>query len=76
MNTTMEQIKTQAVTLSPSERAELAHFLLVSLEPDEDGDSRELWAREIEERSRAFAQGGHQATDWHEAIREIRQSLE
>jgi Putative addiction module component len=37
MNLALDHWKTQLFTLSPSERVELAHFLLTSLEPEEVG---------------------------------------
>jgi putative addiction module component (TIGR02574 family) len=37
MNSVVEHWKNQLITLSTSERAELAHFLLSSLEPEDEG---------------------------------------
>jgi putative addiction module component (TIGR02574 family) len=44
-----EQWKTQFQQLSPSERAELVHFLLVSLEPEDEG-AAEAWDAEVARR--------------------------
>jgi putative addiction module component (TIGR02574 family) len=46
MTEAVEQLKSQASTLSVPERAELAYFLLSSLEP-EDEEAQEAWRAEI-----------------------------
>ena len=42
MNSVIEHWKTQLITVSASDRVELAHFLLSSLEP-EDKEVEALW---------------------------------
>jgi putative addiction module component (TIGR02574 family) len=49
MTEAVEQFKSQLGILSPPERAELAHFLLLSLEP-EDADAAAAWDAEIARR--------------------------
>jgi putative addiction module component (TIGR02574 family) len=49
MTEAVEQLKSRASTLSVPERAELAYFLLSSLEPEEDG-AQEAWRAEIARR--------------------------
>jgi len=49
MTEAVEQLKSQASTLSAPERAELAYFLLSSLEPEEDG-VQEAWRAEVARR--------------------------
>lgn len=49
MTEVVEQFKSQLQHLSPHERAELAHFLLVSLEPEDEG-APEAWEAEIARR--------------------------
>ena len=46
MTQAVEQLKSQASALSAAERADLAYFLLDSLEPEEDG-AEEAWRQEI-----------------------------
>ena len=46
MTEVVEQLKSQASTLSTAERADLAYFLLSSLEPEEEG-VEEAWRQEI-----------------------------
>lgn len=62
--------------LSPAQRAELAHRLLLSLEPSTpDPDADELWAAEIERRAAAIDRGETQLTDWRQSIARVRNSL-
>ncbi len=49
MTEAVEQLKSQASVLSARERAELAHFLLTSLEAEEEG-AQEAWLAEIRRR--------------------------
>ncbi len=49
MNATVDELKPQLALLSNQERAELAHFLLVSLEPEEEG-AAEAWDTEVAQR--------------------------
>jgi putative addiction module component (TIGR02574 family) len=49
MNSILDDLKTQLVTLSPSEKAELAHFLLSSLEPEDEG-TESAWDEEASRR--------------------------
>ncbi len=65
-----------AFEMSPSERAALAHQLLLSLEEDGfDEDSEAAWAAELESRLTRIERGEFQASDWREAIARMRQSL-
>ena len=49
MTQTVEQLKSQASALSADDRAELAYFLLSTLEPGDDG-AAEAWRAEIARR--------------------------
>jgi len=68
---------TQALRLSESERADIAHRLLLSLEPDDfkDDEVAAAWQTEIESRLRKIATGNFHAHDWRHAIQEIRQEM-
>ena len=60
MSPAVEQLKSQAISLSVPERAELAHFLLSSLEPEEEGVEeawREVIARRVAEIQNGTAMG-------------------
>jgi putative addiction module component (TIGR02574 family) len=50
MSVTVEQLKSQIEILSGPERAELAHFILVVLEPEEDEGVDAAWEEEVARR--------------------------
>ena len=50
MTATMEQLKVQLERLPRQERAELAHFLLCSLEQEADADVDAAWEAELARR--------------------------
>ena len=56
METVVEHLKDQLVALSPSEKAELAYFLLSSLDPGED-DVEAAWDAEAARRVRDIRSG-------------------
>jgi putative addiction module component (TIGR02574 family) len=56
MNSVLEQWKTQLGTLSPGDRAELAHFLLSSLEPEDEG-AEAAWDAEASRRVKEIHSG-------------------
>jgi putative addiction module component (TIGR02574 family) len=55
--TQLERLKTEAVALSPEERAELAHFLLLSLDQEEDPDAEATWDEELRRRAAEIQSG-------------------
>ena len=57
MPDTLEELQTQARTLSPEERAKLADFLLDSLRDPPLAEIKQAWEREIEDRVAAFERG-------------------
>ncbi len=58
------RILEQALTLSASERARLAHELIHSLEPD-DPDAAVAWSEEIRKRIDDIEAGTAQLEDWN-----------
>lgn len=50
MSEAVELLKSQAGTLSDAERADLAYYLLSSLEPKKEDDVAEAWRSEIARR--------------------------
>jgi len=71
-----DEITTRALDLPGPERAELAHRLLLSLEPDDlDPDAGTAWDAEIEARLCAFEAGKTEAIPWSEALEQIREAL-
>jgi putative addiction module component (TIGR02574 family) len=72
MNLLIEHWKTQLMTLSPGDRVELAHFLLSSLEP-EDEAVEAAWDAEAERRAEEIRSGraiGRPVDDFVAELRE------
>ena len=44
---TLNKLRSEALVLSEAERAELAHFLVKSLDAPADADASEAWDKEI-----------------------------
>lgn len=74
MATTIDQIKTQAAILSNAEKAELAHFLLESIEPEEEG-VEEAWSAEIVRRLEEVRNGTAVGIPAEEVFAEMRKRL-
>lgn len=53
----MEQLKSQIRLLPAQERAELAHFILLSLEPEEDEAINAAWEEEVARRVEEIRSG-------------------
>lgn len=60
MQTSLEQLEDQALSLSPEERAKLAEVMLESLNAPL-ADIEDAWAHEIEQRVAAYDRGEIQA---------------
>jgi putative addiction module component (TIGR02574 family) len=56
----------QALTLSETERAELAAKLLASLDEASDPDAEEAWAAEITKRAESVARGEAKLVAWED----------
>jgi hypothetical protein len=71
------EVLANALKLPDKERADIAHQLLLSLEPEDFGDDEvaSAWQQEIAVRLQKIASGNFQTHDWREAIQEIRQDL-
>jgi putative addiction module component (TIGR02574 family) len=72
MNEAVEQLKSQARTLSLPERAELAYFLLSSLEPEEE-KVQEAWREEIARRVAEIRGGTAVGRPADEVLAELRE---
>ena len=57
MPTTFEQLSSQAIALSPEDRARLADLLLASLPDGADEPLDEAWDQEIQRRLKAVESG-------------------
>ena len=72
MTDVVEQLKSQASTLTVPERAELAYFLLNSLEPEEVG-AEEAWRVEIARRVAEIRNGQAVGRPADEVLAELRE---
>jgi len=68
------QLLEEALSLPPTERAQLAEQILTSLDLREQSEIDVLWAQEAEERLDAFEEGRLKAVPAAEVFRGIRQS--
>ena len=57
MSETAQQLRSQLAMLSSQDRAELAYFLLHSLDEKVDPDAAEAWDRELAERLEQIKSG-------------------
>ena len=73
METQLEILEAQALKLTTSERAPLAERLIASL--DEDAETEEAWAVEVERRVAEIESGRVQMIPSDEAIARARESL-
>lgn len=71
MSTTFEAITHDALTLPESERAHLAHALLCSLEPADEG-VEQAWAEEVGRRAERVRMGTAQGRPADDVFRELR----
>ncbi len=73
METQLEILESEALKLTPSERAALAQRLLASL--DEDPEIEEAWAAEIERRIAEVESGAVQVVPIADALAQVRAKL-
>ena len=76
MSDTLEQWKAQLGTLPVRERAELAHFLIHSLDEDEAEDPADVgasWAAELDRRADAILSGKAVGRPAEEVFKELRE---
>ncbi len=76
MSTSLEQLTSQAIALSPEDRARLADLLLVSLPDEADEALDAAWDQEIHRRVGAVESGSARllsASDVHAEARKIYQ---
>ena len=72
MTQAVEQIKSQVGILSMPERAELAYFLLTSLEPEEEG-VEEAWRAEVTRRVAEIRSGQAVGRSADEVLAELKE---
>ena len=71
MNTTAQQLYDNALRLPDSERADLAAWLIESLDPEVDSDMDAAWDAEIKRRIDELDSGTVVTVPWPEARRMI-----
>jgi len=74
MSSILENWKTQLVNLSPDERAELAHFLLSTLEQEDEG-AESAWDAESARRVLEIRAGHASGRPVEDLLRELRNEL-
>ena len=72
MSSLLQEIASKAHNLSPSERAELAHELIVSLDDVKDKELEMAWDTEIERRIEEIKSGRAKGRSAEEILAEIR----
>ena len=72
MTEAVEQLKSRAIDLSAPERADLAYFLLSSLEPEEEG-AEEAWRAEVARRVAEIRGGSAVGRPVDEVLAELRE---
>ena len=72
VSTSLEKIRSEALTLSESERAELAHNLVASLDGPSDPDVEKAWDAEILRRLAEIDSGTANLIDREEFSRRLR----
>lgn len=61
-----EKIKKQVLELSSQERAELAHILIDSLQPEKKYESEKAWSEELKKRIDQYELGNSSSKPWSE----------
>lgn len=72
MSSLLQEVASKAHNLSPSERAELAHELIVSLDDVRDKELEMAWDTEIERRIEEIKSGRAKGRPAEEILAEIR----
>ena len=72
MSSLLQEVASKAHNLSPSERAELAHELIVSLDDVKDKELEMAWDTEIERRIEEIKSGRAKGRPAEEILAEIR----
>ena len=71
----LDKLRSEALSLSESERAELAHALVSSLDAPADRDAADAWGEEIMRRLAEIDDGTAQLIDREEFRRRVRDRL-
>ena len=72
MSETLEVLKSRLVTLPSRDRAELAQFLIGSLEPESDADAEVAWGAELARRAAEIRAGRVEGKPADQVFAELR----
>jgi len=72
MSATGERLRTELMKLSEADRAELAQFLISSLEPEADSDAGKAWEAELERRGEEIISGRAEGESAEKVFSELR----
>ena len=75
MNSTLAELELKVTQLSADERAQLALYLLQSLEPADEGDIDEAWRVESERRLAQIESGEVQSVPGDDVFARVRRRL-
>lgn len=75
MNARAQKVLSEAMELTSSERADLVHRLIRSLEGEPDPDAEVLWQKEIERRALEAVRGESPGCDVDVVMADVRQRL-
>lgn len=70
-----EKIKKQVFSLSKKERAQLAHELIDSLQPDKKIKSEKEWSKELKRRISQYERGESSTRSWTDVKENARSML-
>jgi putative addiction module component (TIGR02574 family) len=59
-------LKKQVLKLPDKERAQLAHYLIDSLNPDADFESEQAWSQELKNRISQYEKGQSSTKSWNQ----------
>jgi putative addiction module component (TIGR02574 family) len=75
MTDALNELEQRAAQLPPEERAQLALFLIRSLEPSDEGNIEEAWRIEAEARWAEIQRGETETVPGPEVFADVRRSL-
>ena len=75
MSPDLKKCETQALKLSPQDRAALAEHLIASLDALDEAENERLWLEEADRRYQEYKKGNIQARPAEEVLRDARAAI-
>ena len=75
MSPDLEKCESQALKLSPKERAVLAEHLIASLDSLDDAENERLWLEQADQRYQEYKKGNISARPAEDVIRDARSAV-